>query len=48
MKKKLETELINLAQDILRLKGKEDIEAMQLASQKLHEKLTIFMQFLRS
>ncbi|UOB19276.1 hypothetical protein [Abyssalbus ytuae] len=41
MKKKLEIELVNLANRILQMKDREDINALQAASQKLYEKLTI-------
>ncbi len=41
MKKKLESELVSIAHNILRLKGKEDVIAMHTESKKLYEKLTI-------
>lgn len=41
MKKKLEIELMSIAHNILRLKGKEDVIAMHQESKKLYEKLTI-------
>ena len=41
MKKILESELMTIAHNILKLKGKEDIEKMYLETQKLYEKLTI-------
>ncbi|MCX2678958.1 hypothetical protein OOZ15_03310 [Galbibacter sp. EGI 63066] len=41
MKKKLEAELMNIAHNILKLKGKEDLKAMQEQAQKLYEKLTL-------
>jgi hypothetical protein len=41
MKKKLELELISLAQEILRLNGKEDLYAMHSAAKRLYEKLTV-------
>lgn len=41
MKKKLESELISIAHNILKLKGKEDIDALLAATQKVYEKLTV-------
>ncbi|MFY7811917.1 MAG: hypothetical protein ACOVQ2_09320, partial [Flavobacterium sp.] len=41
MKKILESELMTIAHNILKLKGKEDIDKMYLETQKLYEKLTI-------
>ncbi|WP_340199403.1 hypothetical protein [Ascidiimonas sp. W6] len=41
MKKKLESELMSIAHNILRLKGKEDVIALHQESKKLYEKLTI-------
>ncbi|SFU27639.1 hypothetical protein SAMN05216480_101245 [Pustulibacterium marinum] len=41
MKKKLESELISIAHNILKLKGKEDIDALLIATQKVYEKLTV-------
>lgn len=41
MKKKLEKELIDLAHDILKSEGKEDIHALYSASRKLYEKITV-------
>lgn len=41
MKKILESELMTIAHNILKLKGKEDLEKMYLETQKLYEKLTI-------
>lgn len=41
MKKKLEAELVSIAHNILRLKGKEDVIAMHTESKRLYEKLTI-------
>jgi hypothetical protein len=41
MKKKLESELVSIAHNILRLKGKEDVIAMHRESKRLYEKLTI-------
>lgn len=41
MKKKLESELISIAHNILKLKGKEDIDALLRETRKLYEKLTV-------
>lgn len=41
MKKKLELELIKIANEILELEGQQDINAMHSVSRKLYEKLTI-------
>lgn len=41
MKKKLEVELTNIAHQILRFNGKEDIDTIYSLSKKLYEKLTI-------
>lgn len=41
MKKKLESELVSIAHNVLRLKGKEDVIALHQESKKLYEKLTI-------
>lgn len=41
MKKKLEAELINIAQRILKLEGQEDISALHDEVLKIYEKLTI-------
>ncbi|XLS29100.1 hypothetical protein ACJD0Z_18120 [Flavobacteriaceae bacterium M23B6Z8] len=41
MKKKLESELVSIAHNILRLKGKEDVIALHRESKQLYEKLTI-------
>ena len=41
MKKKLEAELISIAHRVLKLKGKEDLKALQAEAQKLYEKLTL-------
>ncbi|GLB52706.1 hypothetical protein NBRC110019_17460 [Neptunitalea chrysea] len=41
MKKKLESELISIAHKVLKLKGKEDIDALLTETQKLYEKLTV-------
>lgn len=41
MKKKLESDLISIAHRILKLKGKEDINALQQEVKVLYERLTI-------
>jgi len=41
MKKKLESELVSIAHRILKLKGKEDIEALHTEAKTLYEQLTI-------
>lgn len=41
MKKKLESELISIAHNILKLKGKEDVDALLRETRKVYEKLTI-------
>lgn len=41
MKKKLESELVSIAHDILKLKGREDVAALQVKAQKVYEKLTL-------
>lgn len=41
MKKKLESELVSIAHDILKLKGKEDVAALQVRAHKVYEKLTV-------
>lgn len=41
MRKKLESELVSIAHDILKLKGKEDLAALQVQAQKVYEKLTL-------
>ncbi|MCM5662217.1 hypothetical protein [Galbibacter mesophilus] len=41
MKKKLEAELVSIAHRVLKLKGKEDLDALQKEAQKLYEKLTL-------
>lgn len=41
MKKKLESELVSIAHDILKLKGKGDVAALQAQAQKVYEKLTL-------
>ncbi|MEL4307137.1 hypothetical protein [Joostella sp. CR20] len=41
MRKKLEAELVSIAHRILKLSGKEDLNALQKESQKLYEKLTL-------
>ncbi|UGU18284.1 hypothetical protein LS482_10445 [Sinomicrobium kalidii] len=41
MKKKLESELVSIAHDILKLKGREDVAALQVQAQKVYEKLTV-------
>ncbi|MGS2762519.1 hypothetical protein [Sinomicrobium sp. M5D2P9] len=41
MKKKLESELVSIAHDILKLKGKEDVAGLQVQAQKVYEKLTL-------
>ncbi|ETN94781.1 hypothetical protein SAMN04487906_1477 [Zhouia amylolytica] len=41
MKKKLEAELVNIAQRILKLEGKQDISALHNEVLKIYEKLTI-------
>ncbi|MBC9794583.1 hypothetical protein [Sinomicrobium weinanense] len=41
MKKKLESELVSIAHDILKLKGTEDVAALQIRAQKVYEKLTV-------
>lgn len=41
MKKLLESELMTIAHNILKLKGKEDIDKLYLETQKLYERLTI-------
>ncbi len=41
MKKKLESELISIAHRILKLKGKEDIIALQTEAKQVYEKLTV-------
>src|SRR5690606_12172726 len=47
MKKKLEKELIDLAHDILKLEGKENIHTLYSASRKLYEKITV-LKFIES
>ncbi|GLB48359.1 hypothetical protein [Neptunitalea lumnitzerae] len=41
MKKKLESELISIAHKVLKLKGKEDVDALLEETRKLYEKLTV-------
>ena len=41
MKKKLEEELVSIAHRILKLKGRENLDALQSEAQKLYEKLTL-------
>ncbi|WP_340067093.1 hypothetical protein [Ascidiimonas aurantiaca] len=41
MKKKLESQLVSIAHKILRLKGREDIIALQEEAKKVYEQLTI-------
>ncbi|QLE01181.1 hypothetical protein HX109_06235 [Galbibacter sp. BG1] len=41
MKKKLEAELVSIAHRVLKLKGKDDLNALQAEAQKLYEKLTL-------
>ncbi|RAV28298.1 hypothetical protein [Sinomicrobium soli] len=44
MKKKLESELVSIAHDILKMKGREDLAGLQIQARKMYEKLTL-LQF---
>ncbi|WP_461532579.1 hypothetical protein [Sinomicrobium sp.] len=44
MKKKLESELVSIAQDILKMQGREDLTSLQAKARKMYEKLTL-LQF---